>query len=58
MRDERLVPQPVLEEDELTEIHYWVIAAQQYDRALTVRWWHPIKNGLGEFRELWGTSSH
>jgi len=49
-----LVPQLVIEEDELTEIHYRVIKARQYDRAVTVRWWHPIKNGLGEIWELFG----
>lgn len=53
-RDECLVPKPELAEDELTELHYRVLDAQQYDQALTVRWWHPVKNDLGEIRELWG----
>jgi hypothetical protein len=52
--DEKLVPQPILEEDELSEIQYRIEDSRQYDFALTVRWWQPVKGDLGRIREMRG----
>lgn len=52
--DKRLIPQPVLEEDELMELNFRIMDSRQYDYAVTVCWWYPVKEVLGEIRQMWG----
>ncbi|MBO8164249.1 MAG: YolD-like family protein [Brevibacillus sp.] len=53
-RDQELIPQPILEEDELMEIQYRIQDSMQYDYTVTLRWWEPVKNGQGRICEMWG----
>lgn len=52
--DKRLIPQPVLEEDELMELNFRIMDSRQYDYAVTIHWWEPVKKEVGEYREMWG----
>ncbi|MDH6351953.1 YolD-like family protein [Brevibacillus sp. 1238] len=53
--DEKLVPMPVLEQDELESFQYLIRDAAREDYAVTVTWWQQVKGDLGKNRSMWGT---
>ncbi|MBY0055002.1 YolD-like family protein [Brevibacillus agri] len=53
--DEKLVPMPVLEQDELESMQYLIRDAAREDYAVTVTWWQPTKGDLGKICSMWGT---
>lgn len=53
--DEKLVPMPVLEQDELESFQYIIRDAAHEDYAITVSWWQPTKGDLGKICSMWGT---
>lgn len=53
--DEKLVPMPVLEQDELESFQYIIRDAAREDYAVTVTWWQSVKGALGTTRSMWGT---
>lgn len=52
--DQKLVPQPILEEDELAEINFRIIDSIQYDYAVAIKWWRSTKGALGVYDQAWG----
>jgi hypothetical protein len=52
--EKTLIPQPLLEDDEKTEINYILNASRKFDYAITVIWWRPIKDHLGRIEMAWG----
>ncbi|KMZ44001.1 MULTISPECIES: YolD-like family protein [Bacillales] len=53
-QDERLVPMPTLELDELESFQYIIRDAAREDYAVTVSWWKQVKDSLGTICEMWG----
>jgi len=53
--DEKLVPMPALEQDELESFQYLIRDAAREDYAITVSWWQPTKGDLGKICSMWGT---
>lgn len=49
-----LVEKPELEEDEKAEINRLLQESLQFDYAITVNWWKPIREDLGEILTFWG----
>lgn len=52
--DQKLSPQPTLEEDELANFHYLIRDSAREDYAVTVTWWNHEKENLGTFCSMWG----
>lgn len=52
--DEKLVPMPALEQDELESFQYLIRDAAREDYAITVSWWQSVKGELGTTRSMWG----
>ncbi|WP_309479223.1 YolD-like family protein [Brevibacillus agri] len=52
--DEKLVPMPVLEQDELESMQYLIRDSAREDYAVTVTWWQPTKGDLGKICSMWG----
>jgi YolD-like protein len=52
--DEKLIPMPVLGQDELESFHYMIRDSAKEDYAVTVTWWNPVKEGLGTTYSMWG----
>lgn len=52
--DEKLVPMPVLEQDELESMHYLIRDSSREDYAVTVTWWQSVKGELGKTCSMWG----
>jgi len=52
--DEKLIAQPVLEQDELESFHYLIRDSASEDYAITVTWWKPVKGELGNTCSMWG----
>ncbi|MGG3008451.1 YolD-like family protein [Brevibacillus parabrevis] len=52
--DEKLVPMPALEQDELESFQYLIRDAAREDYAITVTWWQSVKGELGTTRSMWG----
>ncbi|WP_306418842.1 YolD-like family protein [Brevibacillus reuszeri] len=52
--DAKLVPMPVLEQDELESFHYIISDSARGDYAITVTWWRPVKGELGNPCCMWG----
>ncbi|ELK42781.1 hypothetical protein D478_07234 [Brevibacillus agri BAB-2500] len=52
--DEKLVPMPVLEQDELESMQYLIRDSAREDYAVTVTWWQSVKGELGTTRSMWG----
>lgn len=52
--DEKLVPMPELEQDELESFHYQLRDAGREDYAVTITWWRHKKNNLGTTCTMWG----
>ncbi|MGG3884374.1 YolD-like family protein [Brevibacillus panacihumi] len=52
--DEKLILQPMLEQDELESFHYLIWDSAREDYSVTITWWQPIKGELGKTCSLWG----
>lgn len=52
--DEKLIPQPVLEQDELESFHYLIRDSAREDYSVTVSWWKQVKGDLGITCTMWG----
>lgn len=52
--DEKLNPQPMLEQDELESFHFMIRDSAREDYAVTITWWQPVKGELGKTCSLWG----
>lgn len=52
--DEKLVPMPELEQDELESFHYQLRDAGREDYAVAITWWRHEKNNLGTTCMMWG----
>jgi len=52
--DEKLIPQPTLEEDELQEIAFQIQDSIQFDAAVAVSWWKATKGKMGTTESAWG----
>jgi hypothetical protein len=52
--EEKLVPMPTIEQDELETFHYMIRDAGREDYAITVTWWKPMKGSLGLTCSMWG----
>lgn len=52
--DEKLVPMPMLEQDELESFHYLIRDSAREDYAVTITWWQPLKGELGKNCSMWG----
>ncbi|MGF9910970.1 YolD-like family protein [Brevibacillus porteri] len=53
-QDEKLVPMPILEQDELESFQYIIRDAAREDYAVTVSWWKQVKGNLGSPCSMWG----
>lgn len=53
--DEKLIQQPVLEQDEMESMHYLIRDSAREDYAITVTWWQSVKGELGKTCSMWGT---
>lgn len=52
--DEKLVPMPVIEQDELENFYYTIRDSGREDYAITVTWWRQVKGNLGSNCSMWG----
>ncbi|MGO0062619.1 YolD-like family protein [Brevibacillus fluminis] len=52
--EEKLIPMPTLECDELASIDYLIRDSAREDYAVTITWWIPQKSGLGSTGSVWG----
>lgn len=52
--DEKLIRQPVLEQDEVDSMQYLIRDSAREDYAVTVTWWQPVKGELGSTSSMWG----
>ncbi|MFD2086946.1 YolD-like family protein [Brevibacillus brevis] len=52
--EKKLVPQPILEQDELEHFDYAIRDSARNDYAITVSLWKEKKNGLGSLFTFWG----
>ncbi|WP_340701619.1 YolD-like family protein [Brevibacillus borstelensis] len=52
--EKTLVEKPELEEDEKVEINRLLQESLQLDYAVTVSWWKPVREDLGEIHASWG----
>lgn len=50
-----LVPQPMLDNQELEEINYKFMDSIHNDYAVCVSWWAPVRGELGQIKRSWGT---
>lgn len=53
-QDEKLVPMPILEQDEPESFQYVLRDAAREDYAVTVSWWKQVKGNLGTTCMMWG----
>lgn len=53
-KDEKLILQPVLEQDELESFNYQIRDSAKEDYAITVNWWQSVKGELGNTCSMWG----
>lgn len=53
-REQALVPQPLVEEDELNRFNRILYDAFQRGESVTVRYWVPLRRELGEIRAVAG----
>jgi len=53
-RDKQLISMPDLAEDELDEFHYKILDSIQYDYALEIDFFAPVKGGRGRIETVWG----
>jgi hypothetical protein len=56
--DQKLVPQPMIEQDKLESFHYLIRDSGREDYAVTVSWWKPMKDDLGTICNMWGVVKH
>lgn len=52
--DEKLVPMPEIEQDELESFHYQLRDAGREDYAVTITWWQQKRNNFGTTCTMWG----
>lgn len=52
--DQKLMPKPILEGDQLASIDYLIRDSAREDYAITITWWNPVKNNLGTTSSMWG----
>ncbi|WP_301170997.1 YolD-like family protein [Brevibacillus nitrificans] len=52
--DEKLIKQPVLEQDEMESMQYLIRDSAREDYAITVSWWESVKGDLGNTCSIWG----
>ncbi len=52
--DDKLVPMPILEQDELESFHYQLRDAGRENYAVAITWWKREKNGFGTTCRMWG----
>lgn len=52
--DQKLVPQPVIEEDELASFQYLIRDSAREDYAVTVSWWNQVNGEIGSVCSMWG----
>ncbi|MDC0764882.1 YolD-like family protein [Brevibacillus sp. AG] len=52
--DDKLVPMPVIEQDEHESFDYRLREAQQSEKAVSITWWQHKKNELGTICTMWG----
>ncbi|WP_411502960.1 YolD-like family protein [Brevibacillus centrosporus] len=52
--DEKLVPMPVIEQDELEAFQYLIRDSAREDYAITLTWWQSVKGDLGTTSNMWG----
>jgi len=52
--DEKLVPMPMLEQDELESFHYMLRDVGRENYAVTITWWRHKKSNLGTTCMMWG----
>ncbi|TQK41988.1 YolD-like protein [Brevibacillus sp. AG162] len=52
--DDKLVPMPILEQDELATFDYLLRDAQQKEKAVSITWWRHKKDELGTICTMWG----
>lgn len=52
--DEKLIRQPLLEQDETESMQYLIRDSAREDYAITVSWWEPVKGELGKAYSMWG----
>jgi len=50
----QLIPQPLLEADEIEEIQQTIRDSIHFNQAIRVRWWKRTKGELGVAEEAWG----
>ncbi|KQL45276.1 hypothetical protein AN963_24740 [Brevibacillus choshinensis] len=53
--DEKLIQQPVPEQDEMESMQYLIRDSAREDYAITVTWWQSVKGELGKSCSMWGT---
>ena len=52
--DQKLISQPVLEQDELESFQYLIRDSAREDYAVTITWWQSTRGGLGKKYSMWG----
>ncbi|NGQ95520.1 YolD-like family protein [Brevibacillus sp. SYP-B805] len=50
-----LVPKPIIDEQEFGEMNFRIYDSVQYDYAITVSYWRPVRGGLGVIESVFGT---
>ena len=53
-RRENLIPQPIIEEDEYTEMCFQIQDSIQFDTAVTIHWWSATRVKMGVIESAWG----
>ncbi|WP_353618605.1 YolD-like family protein [Brevibacillus brevis] len=52
--DDKLVPMPIFEQDEMESFQYVLRDTDREDYPVTVSWWKPVKGELGTTCTMWG----
>lgn len=52
--DDKLVPMPIFEQDEMESFQYVLRDAAREDYPVTVSWWKHVKGNLGTTCMMWG----
>jgi len=50
-----LVEKPYIDEDEIGEMCFRIYDSTQYDYAIDIKWFKPVKGELGIIESTWGT---
>jgi len=49
-----LIERPVIDEVDMGEMCFRIYDSTQYDYAITVKWFQPVRGNLGVFETAWG----